>query len=205
MGARRGARGHAGSTHRSVFEHDVDFDGRISPAVEDFAGDDVNDGCHFISSCCCAGTLRDPRALTRMSLQAEVGAEAPRVPSPGRTFVVGRAQMIKSTPGRKNLHGSPAQGGDIAQIFDYQNYPREKGGCRQFCWRRSCRVCGRTGRKTGQARGAQDLRRKRRGRPGSQFRDRVQESKAWECPKPCFFADGLNSRRAPFRLPPSPS
>jgi hypothetical protein len=34
--------------------------------------------------------------------------------------------MIESKPGRKNLHGSPACDGDIAQIFDYQISLREK-------------------------------------------------------------------------------
>src|SRR6185437_8926437 len=35
-----------GAAARAVFEHDVDLDGRIAAAVEDFAADDVGDGGH---------------------------------------------------------------------------------------------------------------------------------------------------------------
>jgi hypothetical protein len=61
-----------------------------------------------------------------MSLQAKVSAAALARLRRSRTFVVGKTQMIESRPGRKKLHGSPAYGGDIAQIFDYQNVPCEK-------------------------------------------------------------------------------
>ena len=178
MGARRGPRGHAGSTHRSVLEHDVDFDGRIAAAVEDFARDDVNDGGHFNSSWFpCPGLPAEPsarataigrggeprrtrrsaaaptrapgpRALLRQCRYRRKSASGARVRSANRTFVVVEIQMINTYSGRKKLHGSPAHGGDIAQIFDYQFSPREKrkGGRRRFYRRRICRVCGRTGR-----------------------------------------------------------
>ena len=44
--AGRGARRHRGAAHGAVFEHDVDFDGRIAAAVQNFASDDVDDGGH---------------------------------------------------------------------------------------------------------------------------------------------------------------
>ena len=44
--AGRGARRHRGAAERAVLQHDVDLDGRIAAAVEDFAADDVDDGGH---------------------------------------------------------------------------------------------------------------------------------------------------------------
>jgi hypothetical protein len=41
---------------------DIDFDGRIAAAVEDFAADNVNDGGHGVS-CVCAGVLQAVTAL----------------------------------------------------------------------------------------------------------------------------------------------
>ena len=38
--------GTAARPMRAVFEHDIDLDGRIAAAVEDFAADDVDDGGH---------------------------------------------------------------------------------------------------------------------------------------------------------------
>ena len=46
MRAGRGAGRHRGAAHRAVFQHDVDLDGRVAAAVEDFAADDVDDGGH---------------------------------------------------------------------------------------------------------------------------------------------------------------
>ena len=42
----RGARRHRSAAARAVLEHDVDLDGRVAAAVEDFAADDVDDGGH---------------------------------------------------------------------------------------------------------------------------------------------------------------
>ena len=44
--AGRGARRHRGAAHRAVLEHHVDLDRRIAPAVEDLAGDDIDDRGH---------------------------------------------------------------------------------------------------------------------------------------------------------------
>ena len=44
--AGRGARRHGGAAERAVLQHDVDLDGRIAAAIEDFAADDVDDGGH---------------------------------------------------------------------------------------------------------------------------------------------------------------
>ena len=46
MRAGGSARGHRGAAQRAVLQHDVDFDGRIAAAVENFAADDVGDGGH---------------------------------------------------------------------------------------------------------------------------------------------------------------
>ncbi len=45
----RGARRHRGAALRPVLEHDIDLDGRIAAAVEDFAADDVDDCGHGCS------------------------------------------------------------------------------------------------------------------------------------------------------------
>ena len=44
--AGRGAGRHRGAAARAVLQHDVDFDGRIAAAVEDFAADNVDNGGH---------------------------------------------------------------------------------------------------------------------------------------------------------------
>ena len=44
--AGRSARGHGGAAHRAVLERDVDLDGGIAAAVENFARGDVDDGGH---------------------------------------------------------------------------------------------------------------------------------------------------------------
>ena len=41
-----GARRYGRTAHRAVFEYDVDLDGRISTAVQDFTPDNVDDGSH---------------------------------------------------------------------------------------------------------------------------------------------------------------
>ena len=46
MRAGRSARWHRGAAHRAVFEHDVDLDGRITTAIQDFTPDNVDDGGH---------------------------------------------------------------------------------------------------------------------------------------------------------------
>ena len=46
MRAGRCPRRHRGAAHRSIFQHDVDFDGRVAATVENFAANDVDDGCH---------------------------------------------------------------------------------------------------------------------------------------------------------------
>ncbi len=48
MGAGGGAGRHRGAAERAIFQHDVDLDGGIAPAVEDFAADDVDDGGHDV-------------------------------------------------------------------------------------------------------------------------------------------------------------
>ena len=47
MRAGRGARRNRGATHRAVFQHHVDLDGRIAAAVQNLAADDVDDGGHI--------------------------------------------------------------------------------------------------------------------------------------------------------------
>ena len=46
MRAGGGAGGHCGAALRAVLQHDIDLDGRIAAAVENFAADDVDDGGH---------------------------------------------------------------------------------------------------------------------------------------------------------------
>ena len=46
MRAGRGAGRHAGAAARAVLQHDVDLDGGIAAAVENFAADNVDDGGH---------------------------------------------------------------------------------------------------------------------------------------------------------------
>ena len=46
MRAGRGAGRNRGAAHRAVLEHDVDLDGRVAAAVQNFAADDVDDGGH---------------------------------------------------------------------------------------------------------------------------------------------------------------
>ena len=46
MGAGRRAGRHGGAAGRAAFQRDLDFDGGIAAAVEDFAADDVGDGAH---------------------------------------------------------------------------------------------------------------------------------------------------------------
>ena len=58
-GAGRSAGRHGGPAHGAVLEHHVDLDRRIAAAVEDFAGDDVDDGGHGADS-----LLADPPGST---------------------------------------------------------------------------------------------------------------------------------------------
>ena len=44
--AGRGARRHAGAAARAVLKHDIDLDGRIAAAVQNFPADNVDDGGH---------------------------------------------------------------------------------------------------------------------------------------------------------------
>ena len=46
VGAGREHRRHRGAAHRAVFEHDIDLDGRVATAVQDFTPDNVDDGGH---------------------------------------------------------------------------------------------------------------------------------------------------------------
>jgi hypothetical protein len=46
MGAGGGAGRHSGTAERAIFQHDVDLDGWIAAAIENFAADDVDDGGH---------------------------------------------------------------------------------------------------------------------------------------------------------------
>ena len=48
----RGARGHCGAAFRAILQDDVDFDGRIAAAVEDFAADNVGNGGHGLIRLC---------------------------------------------------------------------------------------------------------------------------------------------------------
>jgi hypothetical protein len=43
----RGSRGHRGAAPCAILKHDIDLDGWIAAAVEDFAADDIGDGCHW--------------------------------------------------------------------------------------------------------------------------------------------------------------
>lgn len=47
MGTGRSTRRHRRAAHRAVFENDIDLDGRISTAVQDFTPDNVDDGGHL--------------------------------------------------------------------------------------------------------------------------------------------------------------
>src|SRR4029077_8704567 len=49
VGPGRGSRGHRGAAPRAILEHHIDLDGWIAAAVEDFAADDIGDGCHGTS------------------------------------------------------------------------------------------------------------------------------------------------------------
>ncbi|MOA53710.1 hypothetical protein D3C78_1772090 [compost metagenome] len=49
MRAGGGAGGNGGTAHGAVFEINVDFNGRIAAAVEDFARDDIGNGSHGLS------------------------------------------------------------------------------------------------------------------------------------------------------------
>src|SRR5262249_49883180 len=44
--SRRGAGGHGGASSCAIFEHDVDLNGRIPTAVENFTPDDIDDCSH---------------------------------------------------------------------------------------------------------------------------------------------------------------
>ena len=47
MAPRRGTGRDCCAAHCSVFESDIDFNGRIAPAVENLAGMDIDNGGHF--------------------------------------------------------------------------------------------------------------------------------------------------------------
>jgi hypothetical protein len=47
--ARGGARRHGGAAERAVLEDDIDLDGRIASAVENFAADNIDNGSHIRS------------------------------------------------------------------------------------------------------------------------------------------------------------
>ncbi len=49
MGAGRGAGRNRGAPERAVLQDDIDFDGRIAAAVENFTGNDIDDGGHGAS------------------------------------------------------------------------------------------------------------------------------------------------------------
>ena len=55
--AGRGAGRHRGAAAGAVLEHDVDLDGRIAAAVENFAADDVDDGGHAVAGVAITGAL----------------------------------------------------------------------------------------------------------------------------------------------------
>ncbi len=46
MRAGGGARRNGGTADRAVFQHHIDFNGGIAPAIENFAANDVDDGGH---------------------------------------------------------------------------------------------------------------------------------------------------------------
>ena len=58
--AGRGAGRHGGAAHGAAFELDLDLDGGIAAAVEDFAGADVDDGAHEQNSLLGAVSLAAP-------------------------------------------------------------------------------------------------------------------------------------------------
>ena len=52
MRAGRGARGHRGAAEGAVLQQDIDLDGRVAAAVENFPADDGSDcghGCSFLA------------------------------------------------------------------------------------------------------------------------------------------------------------
>ena len=57
--AGRGAGRHGGAAARAVLEDDVDFDGRIAAAIEDFAADNVGNGGHGVPAIGISGLLQD--------------------------------------------------------------------------------------------------------------------------------------------------
>ena len=57
MSARRGTRGHRCPSLRAIFEEHIDFDGRITPAVEDFTTGNVENCGHRTTFRDCRGLL----------------------------------------------------------------------------------------------------------------------------------------------------
>ena len=82
--AGRGARRHGGAAARAVLEDDIDLDGRIAAAVENFAADNIDDGGHT------AAYVPIGRSITRA---ASTGSARllPRLDVwPGRALVMAR-------------------------------------------------------------------------------------------------------------------
>jgi hypothetical protein len=66
VGARGGPGGHGGPAEGAVLQQHVDLDGRIAAAVEDFTGDDIDDGGH--------GTLFGKKRVARFITEASSDA-----------------------------------------------------------------------------------------------------------------------------------
>jgi hypothetical protein len=49
MGTGGGARRHRRAADRAIFQHHIDFNGGIAPAIENFAANDVDDGGHVLN------------------------------------------------------------------------------------------------------------------------------------------------------------
>src|SRR5205823_1164654 len=94
--AGRGAGGNRGATERAVLQHDVDLDGRVAAAVEDFAADDVDDGGHWFSgrSGMLAGFYKMPATLV---MPPGTKAER-RMAKPPRTRLLGKPSAVPASP-----------------------------------------------------------------------------------------------------------
>src|SRR5262249_7823169 len=86
----RGPRWHRGAAFGSVFEHDVDLDRRIAPAVEDLAADDVGDGGHGVPRRIAVLAGASTGSRTPLSCPVEAGHPVTRRAEPGQTTTSGR-------------------------------------------------------------------------------------------------------------------
>ena len=52
VGTGGSARRHGSAAHRAVLEHDIDLDGRVAAAIQNFAADNIDDGGHGAENPC---------------------------------------------------------------------------------------------------------------------------------------------------------